>query len=278
MKKIFRCLLIIIPLVAATSANAQSVNWLKDFDEAKQMAKETGKPILLDFTASWCKPCQEMEKTFWVRTDVIELTKDFIAVKVNYDNERGLAEKYYVSSIPNVTITDPWGNWLNYTRGFGSNTDVEILNQLQSVPKDFSPIAKETSDIETDKNNVEALIKLAEFYNQHKFYSQSNEFSKRILKLETDPLKRENLLINIGFNYIRSSEPNEAEEFLEDFQKEFPNSKTNEVAFYGLVFVNIQKNKLKSAGKILEKFKTEYPESKYISQLEEEIVKAKQKK
>src|SRR5262245_39356653 len=101
-------LLLLIALFTLT-VNAQQINWLKNYKEASALAKETGKPLLLDFTASWCKPCQMMEQTFWTRPDVIELSARFVCVKVNFDNEMNLRTKYGISAIPNVTFTDPWG-------------------------------------------------------------------------------------------------------------------------------------------------------------------------
>lgn len=268
---------ILFLILTATAANAQSINWLKDVKEAEKIAADTGKPILYDFTASWCKPCQEMEKSFWTRADVIEATSQFVAVKVNFDNEKGLARKYYVSAIPNVVTTDPWGNGLNFSRGFGKNIE-EILNRLKSVPPDFNSIKKANEQLEADKNNLSALTAIANFYNEKKFYYLGNEFSKRILKLETDAAKREVLMFNIGFNYLRSNVPDEAEDILEDFQKEFPASDQNEAVLYGLGIANIQKDKTKSAEKILVKLKSAYPQSELIPQLESEIEKAKSRR
>lgn len=266
----------IIILFFISSINAQTINWLKDFKEARQIALETGKPMMLDFTASWCKPCQEMDKSFWTRPDVIELAQNFVAVKVNFDTERGLASKYYVSAIPNVTTTDPWGNGLGFSRGFGSNSE-KIFAHLKAIPKDFSSIKDSVLMLETDKKNVAALNQIADFYTQYKLYYQSNEYNKRILKLETDSVKREDLLLTIGLNYLRASASDEAEDSLKDFQKEFPQSPKNELAIFGLSIANIQKDKLKSAKKFLEKLKTQYPESKYIAELEDEISKKKSK-
>lgn len=273
MKKIFS-LIFLLFLVSTTTA--QSINWMKDFKEASLLAQETGKPMLLDFTAPWCKPCLEMDKSFWTRPDVIELVNNFIAVKVDFDKDVKLVRKYYVSAIPNVTTTDPWGNGLNYNRGFGSDTK-RYLDQLKLVPKDFSSIKDSVALLETEKNNITELKKVADFYSQNKLYYQSNEFFKKILKLETDSAAKENLLLQIGFNYLRSSAPDDAEDFLKDFQKEFPQSKQNETALFGLAFANLQKDKIKNAEKLFVKLKAEYPNSNLIAQLEGEILKAKEK-
>lgn len=259
-----------------SAGNAQTINWVKDFKEAKALAVETGKPIMLDFTANWCKPCQEMEKSFWPRPDVSALVQNFVAVKVDFDDEPGLARKYFVSAIPNVVTTDPWGNGLRFSRGFGSPE--KILDHLTSIPKDFSAIKDFVQQLETDKNDLTALNKLSEFYTQNKLYYQSNEYDKRLLKLETEAPKREDLMIKIGLNFLRSAAPDEAEDVFKDFQKEFPESPQNEVALFGLSFAGIQKDKIKAAKKFLDKLKADYPNSPYIVQLEREMSKGESKR
>ena len=67
----------------------------KNFEEE---ALKSEKPVLIDFWASWCGPCKMMSPA------VDEIAEEFgetIKVcKVNIDEERNLAAKYNVMSIP----------------------------------------------------------------------------------------------------------------------------------------------------------------------------------
>ncbi len=38
------------------------INWYRSFEAAKKVAKESGKPIFVDFYASWCANCVEFKK------------------------------------------------------------------------------------------------------------------------------------------------------------------------------------------------------------------------
>jgi len=163
---------LIFIFIFSHSANARQIIWLKDYKEAVKIAKDGGKPIILDFTASWCKPCRKMDSEFWTRADVIEISKDFVCVKVDYDNEKTLVDKYGVRAIPTVVMTDSWGLGLNFHRGFAASAGKDIIEKLSFVPKNFSEIKDAGNLIETDKNNIAALSKIAEFYQQRKFYFQ----------------------------------------------------------------------------------------------------------
>jgi len=69
----------------------------KNFDEALK------KPlVLVDFWASWCMPCKVLSPTL---DQLAEEYKDKVLVgKVNIDENRELAAKYGIMSIPNLIL------------------------------------------------------------------------------------------------------------------------------------------------------------------------------
>lgn len=211
-------------LIFVSSTNAQQIGWLTDYKTAHKLAVETGKPMLLDFTANWCKPCRQMEKEFWSRAEIIELSKDFVCVKVDVEKNKSLAEKYVVAALPNVILTDSWGNGVEFHRGFGINGVREITEKLLALPRDFSPIKEAHKIIASDKKNLKALSEIAGFYQQKKFYYLSSDFYSRMLKLEKNVSKRELLMLNLAENYLQIGWNADAKDMLETIKKEFPNS------------------------------------------------------
>lgn len=58
------------------------------------------KPAIVDFTASWCGPCQRIAPI--LEELAAEYKGEIVIYKVDIDKERGLAEAFNVSSIPAV--------------------------------------------------------------------------------------------------------------------------------------------------------------------------------
>ena len=57
-------------------------------------------PVLVDFWAEWCSPCHAVAPIL----ERIAAAHQLKLVKVNYDEERHLAERYGVLSIPNMIL------------------------------------------------------------------------------------------------------------------------------------------------------------------------------
>ena len=78
------------------------------------------KPVLVDFWASWCGPCRELGPVVDALGE--ELT-DVKVVKINVDEERELAKKYKVFSIPTLVVIKD-GQPVNKSVGVKSREEI----------------------------------------------------------------------------------------------------------------------------------------------------------
>jgi len=68
----------------------------------EQEVEKSDKDVIVDFWAEWCGPCHAvapvLDRIVEERADELKL------VKVNIDEERGLAERYGIASIPTMIL------------------------------------------------------------------------------------------------------------------------------------------------------------------------------
>ncbi|MFN2453637.1 MAG: thioredoxin family protein [Pyrinomonadaceae bacterium] len=266
--------------VFAHNAVADGVEWQKDYETARALAQQSGKPMLIDFSADWCKPCQEMAKTFWPQPQIVALTRKFVCVSLNFDKNHSEVSRFKVDRIPAVVFTDPWGNVLTNRFGFG-NTVADVLPQImQVIPADFSPIGEWNTALEHDKNNSIALVKLGDFYRKHGILDLSNSYLRRALKtkeLEADLKARENILLAVGISCLQQQDYDEAKKTFERCLKEVPNGTHGDTALYGILIAQVNKKKISDAEKTLAQLKSSYPNSLILQQAEAKLQQSKNK-
>jgi thiol:disulfide interchange protein len=95
----------------------QKVAWEPTFESALKKAAATGKPIMVDFFATWCPPCKHLEKNIYTNKDVIIESTNFINVKVDADKRTDLHMKYQVSGLPTIAWLDPQGKEIKRLQG-----------------------------------------------------------------------------------------------------------------------------------------------------------------
>ena len=82
-------------------------------------------PVLVDFWASWCGPCQMVGP---IIEEIAEERKDVKVCKVNVDEQPDLAGKYNVMSIPTIIV---FKNGEPATVSVGAKPKTELLGLLK---------------------------------------------------------------------------------------------------------------------------------------------------
>ena len=141
---------ILFTLLLLISCLGQAQNWQTDFEQAKKIATDQDKNIIIVFSGSdWCAPCIKLDKNIW-QSEAFknEAAKDWVLVKANFPRKkanelskeqtelnRKLAEKYNIEgSFPLVVVLDKNGKVLG-KMGFKNVAPEEYINMIHALEK-----------------------------------------------------------------------------------------------------------------------------------------------
>lgn len=103
------------------------VRWVP-IGRAQVLSRESGKPILYNFTADWCAPCHLLDAAVFENESFANrINERFIAVRIvdrqreegaNPADVQALQEKFEVRGFPTVVFADASGNVKERMQGF----------------------------------------------------------------------------------------------------------------------------------------------------------------
>lgn len=121
-------------ITLSQSAVAGDLFVVGDFAAAQEKAKASGKLVMIDFAAEWCGPCKMLDRTTWKDEGVISAVTDkAVAVRVDVDENRELAARFRIRSIPTIIFIDGEGKEVSRLIGY---RDAEgFLKEFQKLGK-----------------------------------------------------------------------------------------------------------------------------------------------
>lgn len=129
-------LLLLIAACSSRDTATGQIDWVKDYNNGIAQAAQTGKPIMLYFTADWCPPCKELKKNVFSRADVAEASRQLVNIYLDVDQDRATMESYRVRSIPIILFLDNSGEVVSTITGAGSaKTFIKHMNNLAEHSK-----------------------------------------------------------------------------------------------------------------------------------------------
>lgn len=129
----FRMLLLLILICAAVSSEAlaESIRWIYSYEDSLRLASRQDKPIMVGFYTTWCMYCRKLDETTYVDNAVVDLSKDFVCLKVDGEKRRDIAYGYGIGKFPTILFLDPAGRVI--WREFGYRDPVFLARRMQEV-------------------------------------------------------------------------------------------------------------------------------------------------
>jgi len=104
------------------------LNYLDYSDGALANAQRKGKSVLFFAATTWCQTCLELEKEIIERQ--AEIPEGVTILKVDYDNDKAMNQRYGVTSQHTLVVLDKNGQEVKRWLGGGFDT---LLQQLKTI-------------------------------------------------------------------------------------------------------------------------------------------------
>jgi thioredoxin-related protein len=107
---------------------SERLSW-SEFGSGLERAGAEGKPMVVFFFTTWCGYCKKMDRVTWKDPAVIdELSRNFVAARVDVERSEGLAAPYGIATYPTIVMLDGGGREIS--RAVGYRTPREMLRWL----------------------------------------------------------------------------------------------------------------------------------------------------
>jgi thiol-disulfide isomerase/thioredoxin len=165
-----------LAILLLADAPPKAIRWERSLSEAFQKARTAHKPVMLDFFAEWCALCHRLDQTTYTDVEVLRLSQDFVAVKIDAsggEKSREVITRYEVSAVPTLAFVSPSGRLLLKVGYQGPGEFPDTLHQALEAGR---RVMGWESSLERDPQDPSALAGLGLHLFDQDRYDESREF------------------------------------------------------------------------------------------------------
>ena len=118
-------------LAASEDAVPTKIQWVQSLSEGLLLAKESGKPVMLFFTADWCAPCVELKKYVFTDKRLVAASLRLVNIYIDVDKNYDLLAEYKVRGIPAIFFLSPSGEIVE--RFSGDRSAAGFVKKMNAV-------------------------------------------------------------------------------------------------------------------------------------------------
>lgn len=105
-------------LAGKQAPQSDHINWLS-YKQGMSLAKKENKRVYLHFYTEWCNYCKEMQQSTFRNPAVIKMiNEDFVAIRVNTNEEAVVAGRYNIRPVPDNWFLSADGKKLRNFLGY----------------------------------------------------------------------------------------------------------------------------------------------------------------
>ena len=187
-----KMVLIIASLLIAITSGISQDYFMTNLHNAKLKAVEENKRIFVDFTAKWCKPCKMMENDVFPDPRVKKLLKEnFISVKLDEKDNRGLMKQYNVSRIPLFLILEKDGQEVFRWGGYSATEN--FLKMFENIPTRSLEKEKYDSLFVHRKDDIDFLYDYNTVLIKNNYSAEAEKVAGKILKKSDNWIEKRNM-------------------------------------------------------------------------------------
>lgn len=110
---------------------APRIQWVQDLPVGLRQARESGRPIMLFFSADWCAPCLQLKKYVLSDKRVVGASQRLVNVYIDTDANPELVTTYGIRGIPAIFFLKPDGQMIG--KFSGDPTVSNFVKQMAAV-------------------------------------------------------------------------------------------------------------------------------------------------